>query len=207
MAERSSCVRDADTRATVARDREITGAGVQLSSSVQPKASDGIRFWRHVDKSGDCWVWTARRAKGSKGYGLTTIGRVTVKAHRLSWQLANGPIPSGLHVCHRCDNPPCVRPDHLFLGTHQDNMADKVRKGRHLVEKKLSRLYLTDHQQYTLIEIVAHIARHGRSPSQLELAKALDALPQSIRGRLLALRAKGRITFRDGVERSIEVTL
>ncbi len=85
-------------------------------------------FWPNVRRGSGCWGWTALRHRD--GYGITsrTLGRI--RAHRLSWQIHNGPIPRGMHVLHRCDNPPCVRPDHLFLGTHADNMADKIRKGR-----------------------------------------------------------------------------
>lgn len=87
------------------------------------------RFWRYVDKSGDCWLWTGatngRYGNISRGVGLGWIG-----AHRLSWEIHFGPIPDGLWVLHRCDNPPCVRPDHLWLGTNRDNCDDKVKKGR-----------------------------------------------------------------------------
>lgn len=90
------------------------------------------RFWAKVDKSGDCWVWTA--AKHDFGYGVFQLGRGPSeglrRAHVLSWLWSNGPIPDGLVVCHRCDNPPCVRPDHLFLGTLGDNTRDMVAKGR-----------------------------------------------------------------------------
>lgn len=90
------------------------------------------RFWSKVDLKGpdDCWEWQA--SKLPDGYGSFGVrSRVVDKAHRVSWVLKNGPIPDGMSVCHRCDNPPCVNPDHLFLGTQQDNMKDMVSKGRH----------------------------------------------------------------------------
>ncbi len=89
------------------------------------------RFWRYVQKSDGCWEWTGYRGTG--GYGQigegTGQGR-NLTAHRVSWLLHFGSIPPGLFVCHHCDNPPCVRPDHLFLGTAQINVADRERKGR-----------------------------------------------------------------------------
>lgn len=92
------------------------------------------RFWSKVDKSGECWNWTgARTAPGWHGMfasDATRAGRTMVLAHRHSWALANGPVPDGLNVLHRCDNAGCVRPDHLFLGTHSDNMRDRSAKGR-----------------------------------------------------------------------------
>ena len=88
------------------------------------------RFWAKVVKSDGCWEWTAKHDKN--GYGrFSPNGQYSqVPAHRFSWELHNGPVPEGMLVCHRCDNPECTNPNHLFLGTPQDNMDDKVRKGR-----------------------------------------------------------------------------
>lgn len=83
----------------------------------------------HVDRSGECWIWTG--TTNELGYGLIHVGQRRVRVHRVSWEIANGPIPEGLCVCHRCDNPRCVRPDHLFLGTQADNLRDMCSKGRH----------------------------------------------------------------------------
>lgn len=95
------------------------------------------RFWRKVDKNGPtpahrpdlgpCWPWTAYR--NGKGYGRRAAPGDTY-AHRLAYALAYGPVPAGLWVLHRCDNPPCCNPAHLFLGTNMDNMRDMAEKGR-----------------------------------------------------------------------------
>lgn len=82
-------------------------------------------FWDWVDRSGDgCWEWQGQR--NEKGYGYWRGKR----AHRHSWEQANGVIPAGMFVMHVCDNPPCVRPDHLAIGTAADNTADMLAKGR-----------------------------------------------------------------------------
>lgn len=97
-----------------------------------PQAPAEERFWRYVNKTGECWAWTGGTA--NDGYGRLYISERdgSVAAHRFSYQLHNGEIPAGLIVCHRCDNPPCVRPDHLFLGTHLDNVRDMFSKGRNV---------------------------------------------------------------------------
>lgn len=92
------------------------------------------RFWPKVRVAGDdeCWEWMAGR--NADGYGTITMGRRgrwrPVRAHRVSWTIAFGAIPDGLWVLHRCDNPPCVNPAHLFLGTNLDNDKDRDAKGR-----------------------------------------------------------------------------
>jgi hypothetical protein len=86
------------------------------------------RFWSKVRKGDGCWVWTACR--NWAGYGKFWDGERLTAAHRHSWVVHHGPIPDGLCVLHRCDNPPCINPDHLFLGTYRDNNLDTLGKGR-----------------------------------------------------------------------------
>lgn len=92
------------------------------------------RFWERVDRRGpnECWPWTG--CVNEHGYGL--IGRggrkcKIEKAHRVAWELHNGPIPDGVKILHRCDNPPCCNESHLFTGTQGDNHSDMMAKGRH----------------------------------------------------------------------------
>ena len=86
------------------------------------------RFEEKIDKSGDCWIWTA--VLSNRRYGKFKLKGKMMSAHRASWIFANGKIPDGMCVLHHCDNPPCVNPDHLWLGTNKDNSGDMIKKGR-----------------------------------------------------------------------------
>ena len=87
-----------------------------------------VWFWTHIVSDGDCWRWTATR--NSDGYGIIWLSGKYWLAHRFSYDLHFGEIPVGLLVCHHCDTPDCVNPEHLFLGTQKDNMEDCDAKGR-----------------------------------------------------------------------------
>ena len=105
------------------------------------------KFWSRVNKTETCWNWTGPRDKKGYGLGIYNKGRQP-RIHRQSYELNIGPIPQGLHVLHKCDNPSCVRPDHLFLGTNFDNIQDRNKKGRmnHAKGEQVSHCKLTPQQ-------------------------------------------------------------
>ncbi len=131
------------------------------------------RFWSKVDKSAGpngCWLWKA--SCFSTGYGVFSRMGTLELAHRCSWELANGPIPKGLWVCHHCDCPPCVNPEHLFLATSAGNTQDSVDKGR--------RAKGATHGSHKLTEedILAIRARYARGGVlKRELADAYGVTP------------------------------
>ena len=126
------------------------------------------RFWRFVTpgEEDECWIWTG--CTNWKGYGLIRDNYVTLKAHRVSYEIHQGPIPEGMLVCHTCDVRTCVNPKHLFIGTAQDNEDDKQSKGRHFHKLNAEQIYeilTSTESQYSLAD------KFGVTQSAISLAK------------------------------------
>lgn len=154
------CGADHQADAYHLRSGKIVSCGCQGRENrrlaVERWASETLaeRFWKLVDKSAECWLWKGSRYEA--GYGRLTFRYENMQAHRVSYELAFGVAPGEMLVCHRCDNPPCVRPDHLFLGTAKDNTQDAIAKGRMAIGSANPRAKLIETQ-------VAAIRRQGGS--------------------------------------------
>ena len=141
-------------------------------------ASATDRFWRHVEKNdGACWLWKG----GFRGaYGKMQVGgkcSQSISAHRFSFELHNGPIPDGMIVMHKCDNPPCVNPDHLKIGTYKDNMDDMAAKGRRVVGS----LSGEDNPRSKLTEDLVRYIRANPHRGHKDIADELGISPNAVR--------------------------
>lgn len=161
------------------------------------------RFWSKVNKTDTCWLWTGSR--NAYGYGqLRSDGRAYL-AHRFSWQLHFGELPTGLYVCHHCDTPACVRPDHLFLGTAADNSDDCSKKGRNWKGGAYQSPHGEDHHNAKLTEqqVIQIFDLRNQGFSYQEIASSFGVFPQHIgeicRGEVWTHIARPKITFTDAV--------
>ena len=145
-----------------------------FGKSIKRKTED--LFWRNVEKSDGCWLWTGNVTQ-VRGYGRI-CQKPPVYAHRFSYELHFGKIDDGLYVCHRCDVPACVRPDHLFLGTAADNSADRNRKMRHPFGERHHKAKLTAGMVILIRE------RYVMGETQSALAKAYGVSQSNI-GRIV----------------------
>jgi hypothetical protein len=143
------------------------------------------RFWEKIVKEENgCWTWTGTK---SGGYGALYRSGKTVKTHRFSYELHKGNIPSGICVCHSCDNPCCCNPDHLFLGTFKENNQDRAKKGRSRGVFQRGEDHPNSKLTKEKVRSIREVYSSG-SISQRKLAKAFDVNQSTIRNIL-----KGRI--------------
>lgn len=140
------------------------------------------RFWAKVNKNGPtqphmetaCWLWLGSLT--DKGYGRLMIKYVMHRAHRFSWELHNGGIAENFFVLHKCDNPSCANPDHLFLGTQRDNMEDKAIKGRAPKGEASALAKLTEKQVISIREQYTNGARGMDLAAQYGVCRATISL-------------------------------
>jgi len=158
-----------------------------------------VRFWAKVDKSAGedgCWIWTAKRNLGGYGhfwdgtYLASGRNRLAI-ASRWVYEHTNGPIPDNLLVCHRCDNPPCVNPSHLFLGTRDDNLRDMMNKGRdrhpcgpdhgmRLRPDRTPKGVRNGRAKLTEVEVLAIREAHEAGRSQRAVARDFGVRPETV---------------------------
>lgn len=167
-----------------------SGAGVPEVTIVQRLRSVPLaeRFWSHVEKVPfeTCWLWSG---SFRSGYGAISVDGRLRPAHRVAYELECGPIPHGMWVLHQCDNPPCVRPDHLFLGTNSDNQRDSASKGRAYGQREPQR-------------VAAHLPHGAIRGSACSWAVLSESDVREIRG-LRGTASQYALAARFGVSRSV----
>ena len=151
-----------------------------LSSMARSSRSPHERFWDHVTPGfpDECWVWPG--AVNGSGYGFLHGDREHrwVLAHRISWEIHNGPIPVGKNVLHTCDNPPCVNPAHLYVGTKKDNALDRSSRGRGRENRQQGEA--NTNAKLTEAEAKAVIALLATGRSQMEVGRMLGISQQQV---------------------------
>lgn len=157
------------------KTRFLKSCSSECAGLVIPGDSDLERFWNRVDTSGECWTWTGSRT--ISGYPMMTLyvnGKRTRPKlmTRYIYEILNGPIPDGLFIMHACDNPPCVRPDHLSAGTPKENSCDRILRGRHIRDGRVPNAKLT----LTQAEEIRARYRTG-GIFQKDLARAYNVSP------------------------------
>lgn len=138
----------------------------------RPLSDPVKRFWSYVDKSNDCWLWTASLT--ASGYGSFYFRGKNNPASRISWVFHNGEIPEGKIVCHTCDERKCVRIDHLWLGTHDENLADAVNKKRFPSGENNRQSKLTNKERDEIIDLWMS------GLNRVQIAEKYNVTPQTI---------------------------
>lgn len=167
-----------NTTRGLTRSLDETKEGLPMEGTRKPKSRIPIeiRLWLKVEKMpSGCWEYRGKLS--TNGYGRIARGgrgEGEVPAHRVAWEQRNGPVPDGMILCHSCDNPPCVNPNHLFLGSHADNAADRNRKGRHRFGVSHHNARLTPDQ----VRTIRRWASEGLS--RAESARRMDVSPSTV---------------------------
>lgn len=169
------------------KDAKYCSRDCYHAASYGPRKGLADQLWSKVEKTDTCWIF--RRSLNHAGYGQihSSIRKRPLLAHRVAYELTHGPIPDGLFVCHKCDNPPCCNPDHLFLGTPADNREDQRQKDRIPYGVQHQNAVLSDDDVITILELGAR-----RVPQQ-EIAHQFG-VTQSLVSRLLSGQRRRRIT-------------
>lgn len=157
-------------------DRKIRNIEVGKEFRVQDLIIHGFNLKVDKNQPSGCWIWTG--SIGQNGYGKFSFLSKTWLPHRVSWLLFKGSIPKKQFLCHKCDNPKCVNPDHLFLGTHKENMYDMIKKGR----KHINPIFKMSSEKSLNAKLTNEQAIFIRKSTlkNVELAKMFNVTPPTI---------------------------